>query len=113
MINSVLAGELYEFLTTHPELHDQTVFSGYAGEDCKTTHCIAGWIGAMDGVLVDREYVTLNGYKHVTDYAQDRLGISGEHADILFWGTNNKHALDALYELKEGRLPDWEAIGVI
>lgn len=101
--NVDLMVKIREQITKHPETHDQETWGRKT--ECGTTHCIAGWTGALSGgelewftgdyaailVLIDRrgpEY-----------FAQKALGLTLPEADKLFYCGDNAKALVLLDEM--------------
>lgn len=117
--NVELGKKVLEFITTHPERHNQNDWFEESSSECGTTACVAGWtcIIGLDLPLEEEEGepcdcgcegpggITYYYYPPVGRWdgaGQELLGISDEMAVALFTRTNDETALAALAALTEG-----------
>lgn len=87
--------KVLEYLTEHPEEHDQGIWIAspyYTG--CGTTACVAGHVVLADGWAPDYriaypEYCVKDGKtRRIAHVAEALLGLRPEQAAQLFWATN-------------------------
>lgn len=125
MANIELAEKILKLITTKPELHDQTSWSGHGEADdpnqdyqeCGTTACIAGWATILHHNLepIKREFPATDFYNAYYTYSfsppngqdwdvvgRDALGIGSALATQLFLETNNEEAVAALADIVAG-----------
>jgi hypothetical protein len=123
----VLSGVILDYITKHPEKHDQSDwFKGNYDPDatnsCGTTACVAGYAILFSNDPRFKYEKNVDGrYELVTikpksndvffdDAGMELLGLASIDASILFYETNNEQARQALEYLARGEQIDWSEI---
>ena len=114
--NKTLMQNILDFITEHPEEHDQITFESTAEdtsylldipeEECHTTRCIAGWAFIMSypfstglSGAAQSHYAGDSDMSDPDDYrtgAAELLGLSEDEALELFYEASNEEAIEAL-----------------
>lgn len=101
--NVDLMVKIREQITKHPETHDQETW-GHE-EKCGTTHCIAGWAGALSGAELrwltsddDALLLRVAGLNPCL-FARGALGLTDPEATRLFFEESEAKALVLLDEM--------------
>lgn len=135
--NPDMCRRVYDYLTSHPELHAQEQFFGrrvsvvahndysYIDGDCRsgigfstpvehkcgTTMCVAGAAVYLDA-LDHNDFVTIDGEELITwpgvDKASYLLGLNSQDAGNLFYTMEKQTVLNALERLATGETFEME-----
>lgn len=83
MPNVAMCKKVYDYITSHPDKHDQNWFENRNG--CNTTRCIAGWAAYLDGWRrFGGGLWVKDGVALVEDIGRSVLGLSEDEADRIF-----------------------------
>lgn len=99
-----LAQRVLDQIIMFPETHDNKSWAS----ECGSTYCVAGMAQLFvrgEVVLEPNRHIP-----HVSDDAEELLGLSESDAKILFHGVSNCQAYAALGFLAEGRQINWDDI---
>jgi len=112
-INVELLRRTLEYITEHPEQHDQSIWARiHVKESCGTAMCLCGWAATLakaemtwrafkdyrTGEVVFRELERINGEEPYYG-GRDLLGLTEDQAEDLFFDENSLALLWAMAEL--------------
>lgn len=110
MVNQVLAQEILDKITAHPDQHRQGMWASKSNDtECGTSCCIAGWACVLSGEELDW-YQALNGPwfadhtvsgEHIADAAERLLGLPKHDGDYIFYAEQDR-ARELVAALAEG-----------